>query len=57
MSNKNKTNELTWKNNEWIGYVWFPENVKERKKNIKENGFISLDDMENMMEKKYKEKY
>ena len=57
MSNKNKTNELTWKNNEWIDYVWFPENVKERKKNIKENGFISLDDMENMMEKKYKEKY
>ena len=23
-----------------IGYVWFPENIKERKKNAKENDFF-----------------
>ena len=39
-----------------MGYVWFLENAKERKKKIMwKIIFFSLDDMENMMEKNIKE--
>ena len=38
----------------FIGYVWFLENVKERKKIMWKMIFFSLGYIENMMEKKYK---
>ena len=41
----------------YFGYVWLPENVKERKKMQRKMIFFSLENMENMMEKKYEGKY
>ena len=37
----------------YLGYVWFPENTKERKKNVKENDFFMFGcTMKNIKENK-----